>query len=116
MIQSELSEFLDALTPYYCGFKASDVGQCLHKIHDDSVQPKNFLDTDNKDSIETIFLDREGHFLHEFIDGDEPLYPVIDFDLPVEILNTITSKLSDKQAKNLLYNAFRNTCLEIFPK
>src|SRR6266540_830169 len=104
MIQSELSEFLDALTPYYCGFKASDVGQCLHKIHDDSVRPRNFLSADNEDNIEAIFSDREGYFLYEFIDGDEPLRPVIDFDLLVETLNTITPKLSDKQAKNLLCN------------
>ncbi|PKY57560.1 hypothetical protein RhiirA4_478706 [Rhizophagus irregularis] len=79
MIQSELSEFLDASAPYKQGFKASDIG----------------------------------HSLYEIIDGDEPLHPIIDFDLPVEILDVITSKLLYKQAKNLLCCAFKDTCLEI---
>ncbi|CAB4384657.1 unnamed protein product [Rhizophagus irregularis] len=55
--QSSLSEFLDA-PPYTIG--------------------------DNADEIEAILSDREGHSLHEFIDGDEPLRPIIDFDLPRE--------------------------------
>ncbi|PKK55440.1 hypothetical protein RhiirC2_802376, partial [Rhizophagus irregularis] len=59
---------------------------------------------------------REGHSLHEIIDGDEPLRPIIDFDLLVEALNAITPKLSSGQAKNLLCRAFRDTCLEIFPE
>ncbi|RIA81688.1 hypothetical protein C1645_744333 [Glomus cerebriforme] len=70
----------------------------------------------NEDGIEAILADREDHSLHEFIDGDKPLHPIIDFDLPVETLNAITSKLSDKQVKNLLCCAFRDTCLEISPK
>ncbi|CAB4411310.1 unnamed protein product [Rhizophagus irregularis] len=115
MSQSELSEFLDALS-FYCGLKASDIGACFYKIRDDNIRPKNFLGADNEDRIEAILTDHEGHSLHEFIDGDEPLHPIIDFDLPVETLNAITLKLSDKQAKNLLYCAFRDTCLEIFPK
>lgn len=81
MIQSELSEFLNALTPYKQDFKSSDVGQCLYKIHDDSVSPKYFLGTDNADEIKAILSDCESHFLHEFIDGDEPLWPIINFDL-----------------------------------
>src|SRR4051812_46484948 len=105
----ELSEFLsDIPAPYYCEFKASDVGQCLYKIRDDSVRPRNFLGANNEDGIEAIFLDREGHSLHEFIDGDEPLYPVIDFDLPVKTLNTITPKLQTNKQK--IYSA---TPLEI---
>jgi hypothetical protein len=58
--QSELSEFLDAPAPYYCGFKASDIGASLYKIRDDSVKPKHFLGADNADEIEAILSDREG--------------------------------------------------------
>ena len=114
---SELSEFLDAPgAPYYCGFKLSDIGASLYKIRDDSVKPRHFLGADNADEIEAILSDREGHSLHEIIDGDEPLRPIIDFDLPIETLKPISSKLSDKQAKNTFCNAFRDVCLEIFPK
>ncbi|RGB25315.1 hypothetical protein C1646_771903, partial [Rhizophagus diaphanus] len=117
MAQSLLSESLsDAPASYYCGFKASDIGQYFYKIHDDSVRPREFLGADNKDEIEAILSDREGHSLHEFIDGDEPFRPIIDFDLPVETLNAITPKLSGGQAKNILCRSFRDTCLEIFPK
>ncbi|CAB4427744.1 unnamed protein product [Rhizophagus irregularis] len=115
----ELSEFLSSdapAAPYYCRFKASDVGQYRYKIRDDSVQPRNFLGADNEDEIEAILAEREGHSLHEIIDGDEPLRPIIDFDLLVEALNAITPKLSSGQAKNLLCRAFRDTCLEIFPE
>ena len=88
MIQSELSEFLDVpSTLYYCGFKASNIGQCLYKIRDDSVRPTHFLGADNEDEIEAILSEREGYSLHEIIDGDEPLRPIINFDLPVETLN-----------------------------
>ncbi len=31
-------------------------------------------------SIEVILLNYKGHSLHEFINKDEPLCPVIDFD------------------------------------
>ncbi|UZO01913.1 uncharacterized protein OCT59_020419 [Rhizophagus irregularis] len=80
------------------------------------VQPRNFLGADNEDEIEAILAEREGHSLYEIIDGDEPLRPIIDFDLLVEALNAITPKLSSGQAKNLLCRAFRDTCLEIFPE
>src|SRR5436305_15146998 len=117
MTQFELSEFFNTpFVPYYCEFKASDICACLYKIHDDSVRPRHFLGADNADEIEAILSDHEGHSLHEIIDGDEPLCPIIDFDLPIEMLNAISSKLSDKQAKNTLCNAFRDVCLEIFPK
>src|ERR1043165_5279428 len=117
MTQSELSEFLDAPSaPYYYGFKASDIGQCLCEIRDDSVRPRHFLGADNEDEIEAILSEREGHSLHEFIDGNEPLRPIIDFDLPEDTLNAITPKLTRNQAKNLLCCVFRDTCLEIFPK
>src|SRR2546423_13437293 len=104
MTQSELSEFLDASAP--CGFNASDIGEYQYKIRDDSVRPRHFLGADNEDGMEAIFSEREGHFLHEFIDGDEPLRPIIDFNLPVETLNTIFPKLSDKQAKKHTLQCF----------
>ncbi|CAI2189459.1 11447_t:CDS:2, partial [Funneliformis geosporum] len=81
-------------------------------IRDDSIRPRYFLSADNEDEIEAILSDREDHSLHEFIDGDELLRSVIDFDLLVETLNTIIPKLSDKQAKNLFCCAFRDICLE----
>ncbi|GES87673.1 hypothetical protein GLOIN_2v1770262 [Rhizophagus clarus] len=114
--QSSLSEFFDASAPYYCRFKASDIGASLYKIRDDSVKPRHFLGADNADEIEAILTEHEGHSLHEIIDGDEPLRPVIDFDLLIKALNAITPKLSSCQAKNLLCRAFRDTCLEIFPE
>src|SRR5438270_10075491 len=113
--QSSLLEFLsDASASYYQGYRASNIGASLYKIRDDSVKPRHFLGTDNADEIEAILTEREDHSLHEFIDGDEPFHPVIDFDLPIETLNTITPKLSGGQAKNSLCCAFRDTCLEIF--
>src|SRR6266540_3209866 len=117
MTQSKLSEFLDVpSTPFYCGFKAEDIGQCLYKIRDDSVRPKNFFGADNKDEIEAIFSECEGHSLHEFIDGDEALWPIIDFDLPQEVLDTIEPKLTRKEILDSLILAFRKICLEIFLK
>ncbi|PKK34604.1 hypothetical protein RhiirC2_805660, partial [Rhizophagus irregularis] len=80
------------------------------------VRPRHFLGADNKDGIEAILSEREGHSLYKIIDGDEPLRPVIDFDLPIETLNAITPRLSGGQAKNILCHAFRDTCLEIFPE
>ncbi len=102
--------------PYSCGFKASNVGHCLYKIYDDSIRIRQFLGVDNEDKIKVILSDHEGHFLHEFIDGDEPLHSFIDFNLPVEILNAITPKLSGSQAQNLLCYVFKNVYLEIYPK
>src|SRR2546421_2942578 len=111
MNQSELSDFLNALfTPYYYGFKVSDIGACLYKIRDDSVRPRHFLGADNADEIEAILSDREGHSLHEFIDGDDPLRPFIDFDLPQEVLDTIEPKLIRKEILELLILAFRKIC------
>jgi len=116
MTQSELSEFLDASVPYYCRFKSSNIDVFLYKIWDDSVKPKYFLGVDNADEIEAILSDHEEHSLHEIINSDKPFHPIIDFDLPIETLDAISLKLSDKQTKNTLCNAFRDVCLEIFPK
>src|SRR4051794_10673446 len=119
MTQSELSEFLfDVLALYYCGFKASDIGTSLYmyKIRDDSIKPRHFLGADNADEIEAILSDREGHSLHEIIDGDKPLRPIIDFNLPIEVYDFIEPKLTRKEVLDSLILAFRKTCLEIFPK
>ncbi|CAG8766970.1 365_t:CDS:10 [Cetraspora pellucida] len=113
MIQSELSENLDAPTLYYCGLRASNIGACLYKIYDDSVRPRNFLGTDSEYGIEAILSDHEGHSLHEFIGSDKPLRPIIDFDLPIETLNAITPKVSYKEACKAIQIAFRDVCLEI---
>jgi len=65
-------------------------------------------------SIKVILLNHEDHFLYKFIDKDESLHFIIDFDL--SILNTIFSKFLDTQVKNLLYHTFRDVCLKIFLK
>ncbi|CAG8713999.1 14140_t:CDS:2, partial [Cetraspora pellucida] len=83
---------------------------------DDSVRPREFLRTDSRDGIEAILTDRQGHSLHEFIDGDEPLRSIIDFDLPREKFDNIELKLTPKEIKNTLYNAFIKTCLDVFPE
>ena len=71
---SELSEFLDAPgAPYYCGFKASDIGQCFYKIRDNTVRPRHFLSANNANEIEAILSNREGHSLHKIIDDDKIL-------------------------------------------
>ena len=77
MTQSDFSD--DAPAP--CEFKTSDVGQYFYKIRDDSVRPREFLGADNADELEAILSERDGHSLHEFIDGNEPLRPIIDFNL-----------------------------------
>ncbi|GBB90276.1 hypothetical protein RclHR1_17190002 [Rhizophagus clarus] len=98
MNQSEYFEFSEFLTDmpraHYCGFKSSDIGASLYKIHNDSVRLRHFFGADNMDEIEAILSDCKGYSLYEYIDGDESLWPFIDFDLPVETLNAITSKLS----------------------
>src|SRR5215212_231195 len=95
------------------GFRTGDVAECLYKIRDDSVRSRSFLGADNKDGIEAILSDREGH---EFIDGDEPLRPIIDFDLPREVYDSLDPKLSGKEIRDLLISAVTKMCLEIFPK
>src|SRR6266540_711728 len=117
MIQSELLESLDApahINKVY--FKAEDISECLYTIRDDSVRPRHFLGVDNKNEIEVILSDREGYSLHEFIDGNEPLQPIIDFNLPREVHNGIEPKLMRKEILDTLNRAFKDVCLEIFPK
>ena len=75
------------------------MNQYLHKIYDNSVQPRNFLGADNKDSIEVIFSNWKGYSLHEFIDRNKLLHPVIDFDLSVETLNIITPNFQTNKQK-----------------
>ncbi len=57
MTQSDFFEDAPS-APYYCGFKAFDIGQCLYKIRDDIVSPRNFLGADNEDEIEAILAER----------------------------------------------------------
>jgi hypothetical protein len=99
-----------------CGFKTFDIGAYFYKIRDDSVRPRQFLDADNADGMEAILSEREGHSLHEIIDGNEPLRSIIDFDLLQEMLDTIEPKLSRKEIGDLLYHAFIETCREVFPE
>ncbi|RHZ87250.1 hypothetical protein Glove_38g61 [Diversispora epigaea] len=81
-----------------------------------SVKPRQFFGTDSEDGIETIFAEHQGHSLHEFIGGDYPLRPFIDFDLLQEKLNKIDPKLTRKEAYFVLIGAFREVCIEIYPK
>ncbi|RHZ54551.1 hypothetical protein Glove_426g27 [Diversispora epigaea] len=97
------------------GFKAESVTEYMYKIRDDSVRPRQFLGTDSEDGIEAIFTERQGHSLHEFIDGDNPLCPFIDFDLSQEKLNSIVPKLTRKETYYVLIGAFREVCIEIYP-
>ena len=68
---------------YHCGTSLETIGGNLYKFCDDSVKPRRFLGTDDED--DAILLDHEGHSLHEIINGDKPLRPIIDFDLPRNI-------------------------------
>ncbi|PKK56535.1 hypothetical protein RhiirC2_799804 [Rhizophagus irregularis] len=77
------------------------------------VKPRHFLGADHEDRIEAILSDREGYSLHEFIDGDEPLWPIIDFDLPREVYDSIKPKLTGKEVLDSLILAFRKICLEV---
>ena len=53
--------------------------------------------------------------MHEFIDGDDPLRPFIDFDLSREAFDKIEPKLTSEEIKNLLCRAFARTCKEVYP-
>ncbi|RHZ51146.1 hypothetical protein Glove_482g82 [Diversispora epigaea] len=100
---------------YHRGANAESVTEYLYKIWDDSVRPRQFLGTDSEDGIEKIFAERQGHSLHEFIGGDYPLRPFIDFDLSQEKLNSIEPKLTRKETYYALIRAFREVCIEIYP-
>ncbi|RHZ85262.1 hypothetical protein Glove_68g30 [Diversispora epigaea] len=101
---------------YHQGANADSVAEYLYKIWDDSVRPREFLGTDSEDGIEAILTDLQGHSLHEFISGDDPLRPIIDFDLPKEKFDKIEPKLTGKEIQNLLCRAFSKTCREIYPE
>ena len=96
------------------GGKAESVAEYMYKIRDDSVKPRQFLGTDTEDGIEAILSERQGHSLHEFINGDDPLRPFIDFDLPRETFDKIKPKLklTAKEIRDLLCCAFKEVCLE----
>ena len=81
--ETDLSNFFDSEVGYHCGTSLEAIGGNLYKFRDDSVIPRRFLGTDDED--DAILLDHEGHSLHEIINGDKPLRPIIDFDLPRNI-------------------------------
>src|SRR6185312_4821785 len=101
---------------YHRGLKAKSIAEYLYKIRDDT-NSYEFLGTDSEDGIEKIFTEHTGHSLHEFIDGDDPLRPFIDFDLSKEKFDKIKPKLklTAKEIRDLLYRAFKEVCLEIYP-
>src|SRR6185369_16628205 len=72
IVASELAFENNRAAFYHRGHNAESVAEYNYKIRDDSVHPREFLDTDSGDGIETILTDRIGHSLHEFIDGDDP--------------------------------------------
>jgi len=84
-------------------------------IYTNSASPRQFLGTDSEDGIEAILSERQGHSLHKHIEGDDPLRPFIDFDLPQEKLNKIDPKLTRKEVEDILVRAFKEVCLEIYP-
>ena len=114
--ETDLSNFFDSEVGYHCGTSLEAIGGNLYKFRDDSVRPRRFLSTDDENGINTIFSDHEGHSLHEIIDGDEPLRPIIDFDLPKETLVAIEPKLTSNGVANILVQVFSKTCVEVFPK
>ena len=69
MSPSDISDFFEDTPAFYCGHKASDVGTCSYKIHDDSIRLRHFLGADDADGIEAILSEHDGHSLHEYIDG-----------------------------------------------
>ena len=70
----------------------------------------------NENEIEAILADRKSYFLHKIIDSDEPFCPIIDFDLPREVYNSIEPKLKGKEIQDLLISAVTKVYLEIFLK
>ena len=78
------SEISENAVGYHRRTSLETIGGNLYKFCNDSVRPRRFLGTDDEDGINTILSDHEGHSLHEIIDGDEPLRPIIDFNLPKE--------------------------------
>lgn len=91
---------------YHRGHNAESVAEYIYKIRDDTVRPREFLGTDSSDGIEAILTDRHGHSLHEYIKGDDPLRPFIDFDLCRETFDKIEPKLTRKEVRYTLYKAF----------
>ena len=95
--------------------KAEDLCMFSHIIRDDTDYRK-FLGTDSEEGIEQIFEDRNGHSLHEWIEGDEPLRPIIDFDLPQIKIDSFDQKPTRKEIFDLLRCSFEEVCIEIDPE
>ncbi|CAJ0645994.1 4492_t:CDS:2 [Entrophospora sp. SA101] len=88
-------------TFFHRGHNAESVKEYNYKIRDDSVRPREFLGTDNEDGIESILEDRNGHSLHEYIDGDDPLFCVEIY--PDWDINTLTIASSSDSKKISLH-------------
>src|SRR5437899_1376397 len=114
IVASELENKGDSAF-YHRGHNAESVAEYRYKICDDSVKPRQFLGTDSENGIDSIFTERQGHSLHKFIDGNDPLRPFIDFDLPQETLSSIEPKLTRKEVYTRLCHAFKEVCLEVYP-
>src|SRR3954447_19988149 len=90
----DLSDFFDSEVRYYREISLEVISGNLYKFRDDSIKPRSFLGADDENGINAILSDHESHSLHEIIDGDEPLCPIIDFNLPKETLVAIEPKLT----------------------
>ncbi|GBC02799.1 hypothetical protein RclHR1_04820017 [Rhizophagus clarus] len=105
----DLSDFFDNSVKYHRRTSLVSIGGDLYKFHDDSIRPRRFLSADNEDGT-------NGHSLHKIIDGDDPLCPIIDFDLSQVTLNTIEPKLTRNDVAKILVQAFCGVCKEVFPE
>jgi hypothetical protein len=118
-----LSDFIDNSVKYHSGTSLASISGDQYKFRDDSVKPRRFLGANDEDEINAILSDHDGHSLHEIIDGDDPLRPIIDFDLPKETLNAFEpssygapqgGKLTPNNVAKILYLAFSEACKEVF--
>src|SRR3954453_21175387 len=112
----DLSDFFDSEVRYYREISLEIISGNLYKFRNDSVRPRSFLGADDEDGINAILSDHESHSLHKIIDGDKPLRPIIDFDLPKETLVAIEPKLTFNEVAKILVQGFSETCMEVFPE
>ncbi|CAG8634510.1 10372_t:CDS:2 [Cetraspora pellucida] len=70
------------------------------------MRPREFFGTDSKDGIEAILTDHQDYSLHKFIDRDNPLCPIINFDLPREKFDKIEPNSSDSKKMSYHISTF----------
>src|SRR4051812_28229943 len=116
LVNDHVTDISENVRGYHCRTSLETIGENLYKFRNDSVRPRRFLSTDDKNGINTIFSDHEEHSLHKIIDGDEPLHLIIDFNLPKETLVAIEPKLTSNGVANILVQRFSETCKEVFSK